>query len=594
MEKRSVFDFAIYVMKKHLNGRKIAILEPDNQCFNILNKYGISEYDIITFDRNNANDKIKSLDEYKECNKEYYILIPVVFRNINYLQKLNDLGLRETEDFFFVNGSKRYVTEEMYTNVQPGDIMNFLAVVTAGRVHFILITLEEIATHIINKKIRFYILHSPDARGEIGKLIHDASCYSDIEIFAYEVAEREECKNLINLCDPRFSWPPEVFYKFIAYKYLPKDVDRVLYVDTGDVMITGNIDSFYWDDFDGNTFLVQHEWENSGEKVNEEIVLYDEADLYGGDVGVVRKILNGVTNTGVILMNLYKMRQDGYTLEDYSLFISKLYKMYGKEKIPFAFIDQSLLSTFYIGKIKYYRLNELQDFWFNPYNFVLYFYDLNSHVEPYYTTPIVHFTGMKTPKPWLVKYHIFFDHFQQRESFLCDVKEITYSMREYYYQWMFYAQKVEGRFAMRKKLASSPYLLSYCSEVEFSFDPNIWERQYILGRTVLVTKKPEPGNPAALPLRERLKKGKRYSLEARFKVKTASEWINFHIQDSRSRKYQVVCFRNTIDCNNRWIAFRKEFVPDYDNYDTLMFDASQVKGVDSFLAIDYLCVVEEN
>ena len=49
-------------------------------------------------------------------------------------------------------------------------------------------------------------------------------------------------------------FPQEAYYHFLAYRYLPEDMDRILYLDI-DTICTGNIYDFYQTDFDGHFFI---------------------------------------------------------------------------------------------------------------------------------------------------------------------------------------------------------------------------------------------------------------------------------------------------------------------------------------------------
>ena len=79
---------------------------------------------------------------------------------------------------------------------------------------------------------------------------------------------------------------------------------------------------------------------------------------------------------------------------------------------------------------------------------------------------------------------------------------------------------------------------AHSSALHFHFDTAIWEEHYIRGMTCLIVKmdKAPIGRYATLPLKQALEKGRTYILKARFKIKTESKRLNFHIKDCQITK----------------------------------------------------------
>ena len=137
--------------------------------------------------------------------------------------------------------------------------------------------------------------------------------------------------------------------------------------------------------------------------------------------------------------------------------------------------------------------------------------------------------------------------------------------------------------------------LTYNSKaLQFNFDKAIWEEHYIMGVTCLFVKmtKAPAGKYATLSLNTALMKGRSYVLIARFKIITESAYLNFHIKDSGSNYYQIIHTYKIEKNNSGWIEIRTSFEPNSDIYDEFMFGASQIIGNGSFLAIDYIYIVE--
>lgn len=138
-------------------------------------------------------------------------------------------------------------------------------------------------------------------------------------------------------------------------------------------------------------------------------------------------------------------------------------------------------------------------------------------------------------------------------------------------------------------------LLNYDAKaVHFSFDTSVWEEHYINGVTVLITKqtREKAGKFVTMPLDKMLRKGCSYILKMRFKVKSDSDIINFHVKDSGTRLFQVIYSHKISHSENKWIEINKEFVPDSNIYDEFMIGSGQLYGEGRFLAIDYIDIIE--
>ena len=97
--------------------------------------------------------------------------------------------------------------------------------------------------------------------------------------------------------------------------------------------------------------------------------------------------------------------------------------------------DQGFLSAAFVGDIHLYKYPEVQNLWYMPYNFCLWYYD-RVNIMPSYTPAIIHFAG--AIKPWKMKYPIQIERFivpNEVHSF----KELKIGQAEWYYQWHEYA-----------------------------------------------------------------------------------------------------------------------------------------------------------
>jgi len=127
----------------------------------------------------------------------------------------------------------------------------------------------------------------------------------------------------------------------------------------------------------------------------------------------------------------------------------------------------------------------------------------------------------------------------------------------------------------------------------FHFNPVAFEEHFIRGITTLLVKDgySQRGIHARLPLSGSLKKGKRYKLNIRFKVKTTSAAINFHIYDSATKKYQVVLpVKQPV--NDIFQEYTSEFTPNSDEYDSFMVGSFHLRGEGNYLALEYVGITE--
>ncbi len=132
--------------------------------------------------------------------------------------------------------------------------------------------------------------------------------------------------------------------------------------------------------------------------------------------------------------------------------------------------------------------------------------------------------------------------------------------------------------------------------VHFRFDKNVWEESFSDNVTYLKVKpgQTKTGNYAVLPLGNMLDKNKTYRISARFRFKSDSKVLYFHIKDSGSKTVRVIAVhRAEKNTGMNWIELEQTFQPASNIFDEFMFGASQVKGNGAFIAIDYIHITEK-
>lgn len=140
-----------------------------------------------------------------------------------------------------------------------------------------------------------------------------------------------------------------------------------------------------------------------------------------------------------------------------------------------------------------------------------------------------------------------------------------------------------------------PLLQFNTNFLHFRFESEAWEEHTIDGSTVLIVKsgQAKPGKFARMPLFGPLEKGKTYTLSIRFKVKTNSDYVNFHIKDSGSNYFQVIhYYKVPKNSDEEWVELTKTFIPNSALYDEFMIGASQIIGSGSYIAFDYIYITK--
>ena len=173
-------------------------------------------------------------------------------------------------------------------------------------------------------------------------------------------------------------YPREIYYRIFAARYLPEDVDRVLYLDP-DIIVNGSIKELYELNLDDYYFA-------ASSHVGRMLHIYNELRL-GMDED------SPYINSGVMLMNLKKLREE----QDYQEVLDFVEKKRKLLSLP----DQDIISTLYGSKI--YPLSTFR------YNMTELLYMFHSRQEKSLTidwirkhSVFIHYCGRN--KPWKPKY----------------------------------------------------------------------------------------------------------------------------------------------------------------------------------------------
>lgn len=166
------------------------------------------------------------------------------------------------------------------------------------------VLLQSIAENITTHPVRFFLVHRSVSQKTIHLLKKMCAYYGTITFEDILITNPEPYDELAKHGG---GWAGEAYYSLCAHELLPEDMDRVLYLDAGDVLVLKNIDEYYFGDFAGKSLLVTLRcYKTSGNQA----LLFEPEDFQ--DREFLEGILSGVFNSGSYVLNLDKMRTEGY------------------------------------------------------------------------------------------------------------------------------------------------------------------------------------------------------------------------------------------------------------------------------------------
>lgn len=177
-------------------------------------------------------------------------------------------------------------------------------------------TNEDVTVHYFNASLDQQTLN------ELKKYLNE-KCSANLKIYNID------SKHFKNFPVDRI--PYESYSRLIAQFVLPKDLDRVLWLD-GDVIVLKDISKFYHQDFENNYYVVCPDiWDGTDtiENIKKKLNINKESSYF---------------NSGVMLMNLDKLRKETNMLN----VLDKCNKI----KDNMTFHDQDLLNHIYFDKVK--------------------------------------------------------------------------------------------------------------------------------------------------------------------------------------------------------------------------------------------------
>ena len=249
--------------------------------------------------------------------------------------------------------------------------MNILVTINSQYINQLNILLNSIQKSNKDEKFNIYILN----RDLNQKQIEEVKKRLNLEKFYINDIKIKE-KEIMELPIYEQRYPLEIYFRIFAAKYLPNDIDRVLYLDA-DTLVINKLDELYYMDFEGNYFIATTHIRKMIHRFNEIRLGIEKDEPY--------------INTGVLLMNLKELRKIKIEKE-VTDFIQK-----SKKKLILP--DQDIISTIYGDKIKL-----VDDLKYNLGDRNLNYYNLNNPKAKIgmkwicKNTVIIHYFGRN--KPW--------------------------------------------------------------------------------------------------------------------------------------------------------------------------------------------------
>lgn len=187
-------------------------------------------------------------------------------------------------------------------------------------------------------------------------------------------------------------WTKEMYYRLLAFKYLPIDLDRILYLDP-DILVINPIHTLYNTDLSGWMYAAAYHDVLLATEINR--LRFREYDI------------KAYFNSGVLLMNLDMLRERVNEQE--------IYDFVRKHRNVLILPDQDILNSLYSQEIK--KLDEFL------YNYDVRYYRYRHIVSKrklsmdyiINNTVILHFCGKR--KPWHKNYsgafHSLYKHYEK-------------------------------------------------------------------------------------------------------------------------------------------------------------------------------------
>ena len=253
--------------------------------------------------------------------------------------------------------------------------MNLLFAINKGYVEQLNILLNSIQDSNPEEKFDVYILHKNISKTDM-EYIKTGIDLENMKINFIKIPKAEVEQFPVY----EKKYPVEIYFRLLASKYLPKELDRILYLDA-DTIVINSLRNLYEMDFEDNYYIATTHVQKLLHKINEIRLNLKQDEPY--------------INTGVLLMNLKEIRKMNIEQE--------IIDFIEKNKKILILPDQDIISSMYGDKIKL-----VDGFRYNLGERDVSKYNLNNLGEKMtlkwirQNTVIIHYYGRN--KPWKENY----------------------------------------------------------------------------------------------------------------------------------------------------------------------------------------------
>lgn len=202
--------------------------------------------------------------------------------------------------------------------------MNILVTINKEYVKQVNVLLNSIQDSNQNESFDVYIIHKNLEQKDIEEIQGELNP-ERITIHSIRISKSEIDK--FPVYEKRY--PVEIYFRLFASKYLPTELDRVLYLDA-DTIVINELKELYETEFEGNYFIATTHIRKLLHKFNEIRLDIKEDEPY--------------INTGVLLINLEELRKRDVERE--------VTEYIDKNKKILMLPDQDIISSIYGNKIK--------------------------------------------------------------------------------------------------------------------------------------------------------------------------------------------------------------------------------------------------
>lgn len=199
--------------------------------------------------------------------------------------------------------------------------MNILVTLNSNYLNVLTVMLKSLAISNKRRKFDVYVMNESLNEKDIHYLKENT--LKNINIIDLKISDKELDKAPVTK-----RYPKEMYYRILASHYLPKKVDKILYLDP-DLVVINKIDKLYKLDLDNYYFAAaSHIW-GMLQEFNRIRLRMKKDNIY--------------INSGVMLMNIKLLRKE-QNRED-------VYKFIKKNKNKLMLPDQDVISGLYANKI---------------------------------------------------------------------------------------------------------------------------------------------------------------------------------------------------------------------------------------------------